>query len=135
MDDFVVYNNTFDKCLYNLDQVLQECRKTKLVLNWERCRFMVREGKVFGHKVFEKGVEIDSSGLEPLRQLPRPQDAKGLQNFLGHAGFYRCFIKDFASISTPMTHLLQKDIPFVFDNECITSFEQLKGALITTPII
>ncbi len=52
MDDFVVYNNTFNKCLYNLDQVLQECKKAKLVLNWERCRFMVKEGKVFGHKNF-----------------------------------------------------------------------------------
>jgi hypothetical protein len=50
---------------------------------------MVREGKVFGHKVSEKGIEIDNAGLEPLEQLPRPQDVKGLQNFLGHAGFYR----------------------------------------------
>jgi hypothetical protein len=52
---------------------------------------MVREGKIFGHKVSEKGIEIDKSGLEPVRELPRPRDVKGLQNFVGLAGFYRCF--------------------------------------------
>jgi hypothetical protein len=56
MDDFDVYNNTFDKCLNNLDQVLQECRKVNLVLNWERCRFMIREGKVFGQKFLRRGL-------------------------------------------------------------------------------
>jgi hypothetical protein len=78
MDDFIVYNNTFDKCLYNLNQVLQECKKAKLVLNWEQCHFMVREDKVFGHKISEKGIEIDESGIEPLRELPGPQDIKSL---------------------------------------------------------
>jgi hypothetical protein len=53
---------------------------------------MVKEGKVCGHKIFEKGIEIDKSGFEPLRELPRPCDTKGLQNFVGHAGFYRRFI-------------------------------------------
>jgi hypothetical protein len=95
MDDFVVYNNTFDKCLYNLDQVLQECRKAKLVLNWERCCFMIGEGKVFEHKISEKVIEIDKSGLEPLKELPKPRDVKGLQKFVGHDGFYRRFIKNF----------------------------------------
>jgi hypothetical protein len=61
---------------------------------------MVREGKVFGHKVSEKGSEINTSGLEPLEQLPKPQDLEGLQNFIVHVGFYRCF-KDFATIAAP----------------------------------
>jgi hypothetical protein len=53
---------------------------------------MVKEGKVFGHKISEKGIEIDKLGLEPLRESPRQRDVKGLQNFVGHVGFYRCFI-------------------------------------------
>jgi hypothetical protein len=53
---------------------------------------MVKEGKVFGHKISEKGIEIDKSGFEPLRELPRPRDVKGLKKFVGHVRFYRCFV-------------------------------------------
>ena len=135
MDDFVVYGTTFENCLYNLNKVLQRCKDTNLVLNWERCRFMVREGIVFGHKVSEKGIEIDDSRTEALQRLPRPQDIKGLRNFLGHAGFYKHFIKDFDKTSIPLTNLLEKDIPFSFDNECVAAFECLKKALVSAPII
>jgi hypothetical protein len=90
---------------------------------------------IIGHKISEKGIEIDNSEIIPLEQLPRPQDVKGLQNFLSHARFYKRFIKDFASIAAPLTNLLQKDVPFTFDNEYNTSFEQLKKALVTAPII
>jgi hypothetical protein len=72
---------------------------------------MVREGKVFGHKIYEKGIKIDESGIEPLRELPRPQDIKSLQTFVGHAGFYRCFIKNFANIVAPLTHLFKRMFP------------------------
>jgi hypothetical protein len=75
---------------------------------------MEKEGKVFRHEVCEKGIEIDRSGFEPLRELPRPRDIKGLQNFVGHAGFYRRFIKNFANLVSPLTHLLQKDVLFYF---------------------
>jgi hypothetical protein len=96
---------------------------------------MVREGVVFGHKVSEKGIEVDDSKVIALGKLPRPQDIKGVKNFLRHAGFYRRFIKDFAKIAAPLTNLLQKDIPFSFDNECVSAFERLKEALILAPII
>ena len=59
----------------------------------------------------------------------------GIRSFLGHAGFYRRFIKDFSKISRPLTNLLQKDIPFVFDDDCLEAFETLEKALITTPIV
>ena len=96
---------------------------------------MVREGIVFGHKVSEKGIEIDDSSVVALRRLPKPQDVKGLKNFLGHAGFYRRFIKYFAKIASPLTNLLQKDIPFSFDDDCISVFERIKEALVSAPII
>ena len=98
-NDFVVCGTTFDNCLYNLTKVLQRCRQSNLVLNWEQCRFMVREGIVFGHKVSKKGIEIDNSNINALENLPVPQDMNNLKMFLGHAGFYRRFIKDFAKIA------------------------------------
>ena len=106
-NDFVVYGTSFDNCLYNLTKVLQRCRQSNLVLNWEQCRFMVREGIVFGHKVSKKGIEVDKSNIDALENLPVPQDIKSFKMFLGHAGFYRRFIKDFAKIAIPLTNLFE----------------------------
>ncbi|KAK1676984.1 hypothetical protein QYE76_037832 [Lolium multiflorum] len=67
--------------------------------------------------------------------MPYPRDVKGIRSVLGHAGFYRRFIKDFSKISKPLTNLLQKDVPFVFDDDCKEAFETLKKALTTAPIV
>ena len=61
VDDFSVYGKTFDHCLKNLDKVLQRCQEKDLVLNWEKCHFMVREGIVLGHLVSERGIEVDKA--------------------------------------------------------------------------
>ncbi|KAK1667999.1 hypothetical protein QYE76_056158 [Lolium multiflorum] len=109
MDDFSVYGNSFDSCLRNLDKVLQRCEETNLVLNWEKCHFMVNEGIVLGHKISERGIEVDRAKVEAIEKMPYPRDVKGIRSVLGHAGFYRRFIKDFSKISKPLTNLLQKD--------------------------
>ncbi|KAK1678838.1 hypothetical protein QYE76_039686 [Lolium multiflorum] len=134
MDDFV-YGNSFDNCLRNLDKVLQRCEETNLVLNWEKCHFMVNEGIVLGHKISERGIEVDRAKVEAIEKMPYPRDVKGIRSVLGHAGFYRRFIKDFSKISKPLTNLLQKDVPFVFDDDCKEAFETLKKALTTAPIV
>ena len=135
MDDFSVYGSSFDDCLSNVDRVLQRCEDTSLVLNWEKCHFMVNEGIVLEHKIFERGIEVDKAKVDAIEKMPCPKDIKGIRSFLGHAGFYRRFIKDFSKISRPLTNLLQKDIPFVFDDDCVEAFETLMKALITTPIV
>jgi hypothetical protein len=135
MDDFSVYGKTFDDCLANLDRVLQRCEEKHLVLNWEKCHFMVREGIVLGHLVSESGIEADRAKIEVIEQLPLPMNVQGIRSFLGHAGFYRRFIKDFSFIARPLTRLLGKNVPFEFDDACLRSFEILKKALISAPII
>ncbi|KAK1605081.1 hypothetical protein QYE76_028754 [Lolium multiflorum] len=135
MDDFSVYGNSFDSCLRNLDKVLQRCEETNLVLNWEKCHFMVNEGIVLGHKISERGIEVDRAKVEAIEKMPYPRDVKGIRSVLGHAGFYRRFIKDFSKISKPLTNLLQKDVPFVFDDDCKEAFETLKKALTTAPVV
>ena len=67
--------------------------------------------------------------------MPYPRDVKGIHSILGHAGFYRSFIKDFSKISKPLTNLLQKDVPFCFDDDCKEAFEIIKKALITAPVV
>ena len=96
---------------------------------------MVHEGIVLGHLVSERGIEVDKAKIDVIERLPPPVNVKGIRNFLGHAGFYRRFIKDFSQIARPLTNLLAKDAPFEFMNECLPAFEILKKALISAPII
>ncbi|GJX18740.1 reverse transcriptase domain-containing protein [Tanacetum coccineum] len=133
MDDFSVFGNSFDTCLNNLDKMLQRCKDAHLVLNWEKCHFMVKEGIVLGHKVSSAGLEVDKAKINVISKLPPPTNIKGVRSFLGHAGFYRRFIKDFSKIARPITKLLEKDTPFEFDDECQKAFELLKEKLTCAP--
>ena len=135
MDEFSVYGKTFDDCLENLDKVLQRCEEKHLVLNWEKCHFMVRECIVLGHLVSKHGIEVDRAKIEVIEQLPAPRNVKGVRSFLGHAGFYHRFINDFSHIARPLTSLLARNAPFEFDDECLNAFQVLKKALISAPII
>nr|GFB13031.1 reverse transcriptase domain-containing protein [Tanacetum cinerariifolium] len=96
---------------------------------------MVKEGIVLGHKISKKGIEVDKAKIEVISKLPHPTTVKGIRSFLGHAGFYRRFIKDFSKISRPMTHLLEKNSPFIFSNEFIQAFRTLKDKLIEASIL
>nr|GEZ39211.1 reverse transcriptase domain-containing protein [Tanacetum cinerariifolium] len=96
---------------------------------------MVKEGIVLEHKISKKGIEVDKAKIEVISKLPHPTTVKGIRSFLGHAEFYRRFIKDFSKISRPMTHLLEKNSPFIFSNECIQAFRTLKDKLTEAPIL
>jgi len=135
MDEFSIYGATFSSCLKNLDTILKRCVETNLVLNWEKCPFMVREGIVLRHKISSKGIEVDRAKVEVIEKLPPPVNIKGIKSFLGHAGFYRRFIKDFSNIAKPLCNLLNKDTPFNFDENCLIAFKNLKEKLISAPII
>nr|GEV82434.1 hypothetical protein [Tanacetum cinerariifolium] len=135
MDDFSVFGNSFDHCLKNLEKMLKRCEETNIVLNWEKCHFMVKEGKVLGHKVSGSGIEVDKAKIEAISKLPYPTNVKAIQSFLGHAGLYRRFIKYFSQIARPMTQLLVKDAPFNFFEECIQGFDTLKRELTQAPIM
>ena len=87
MDDFSVYGSYFADYLSNLDRVLQRCEETNLVLNWEKCHFMVNEGIALGHKISERGIEVDKAKVDAIEKMPCPKDIKGIRSFLGHAGF------------------------------------------------
>ncbi|KAL5544690.1 hypothetical protein UlMin_008474 [Ulmus minor] len=106
MDDFSIFGESFQSCLVNLEKVLDWCEKTNLVLNWEKCHFMVQEGIVLGHKVSKKGIEVDKAKIE-----------------------------DFSKISKPLCQLLEHNRTFEFDEACLKAFETLRNALVSTPII
>jgi hypothetical protein len=99
------------------------------------CHFMVRIVIVLGHVISERRIEVDKAKVETVEQLPPPTDVKSSRSFLGHADFYRRFVKDFSKITKSLTQLLQKNVTFDFDEKCLAAFMTLKSALVSAPII
>ena len=135
MDDFSIFGPSFEGCLSNLERVLQRCEESNLVLNWEKCHFMVQEGIVLGHKISVRGIVVDKAKIDVIEKLPPPMNVKGIRSFLGHAGFYKRFIKDFSKVAKPLSNLLNKDVAFVFNEECMKAFNDLKTKLLFALVI
>ena len=112
MDDITVYGESLDECLIHLETVLHRCIEQNQVLNWEKCHFMVNRGIVLGHIISERGIEVDKTKVELISKLPSPTNVKTVRQFLGHAGFYRRFIRDFSKIAKPLYKLLEKYATF-----------------------
>ena len=96
---------------------------------------MVQEGIVLGHKIFERGIEVDKAKIDVIEKLPPLVNVKGVRSFLGHARFNRWFIKDFSKIAKPLSNLLNKDALFLFDEDCLKAFNILKTSLVSAPVI
>ena len=92
MDDFSVLEKSFKNFLENLRQTLIRSEETNLVLNWEKCNFMVKESIVLGHWISERGIEVHKAKIETIEKLPPPSSVKGIRSFLCHVEFYRRFI-------------------------------------------
>ena len=135
MDDITVYGGSFEECLINLENVLHRCIEKNLVLNWEKCHFMVNQGIVLGHIISNRRIEVDKAKIGLIFELPSPTNVKTVRQFLGHAGFYRRFIKDFSKIAKHLYKLLEKDAKFAWDEDCLRSFGKLKAYLTTAPIV
>ena len=125
----------FEECLINLETVLHMCNEKNLLLNLEKCHFMVNQGIVLGHIISIRGIEANKAKIEIISKLLSPTNLKTMRQFLGHAGFYRRFIKDFSKIEKPLYKLLEKDTKFAWDEDCQRSFKELKTYLTTTPIV
>ncbi|GKC56697.1 reverse transcriptase domain-containing protein, partial [Tanacetum coccineum] len=79
MDDFSVFGDSFSSCLSHLDKMLKWCEDTNLVLNWEKCHFMVKKGIVLGHKISKSGIEVDRAKVDVIAKLPHPTSVKGVR--------------------------------------------------------
>ena len=134
MDNIIIYESTFDECLANLESVLGRCIEKDLVLNWEKCHFMVHQGIVLGHIISKRGIEVDKAKVDLNVKLPSPTFVKGVRQFLGHAGFYRRFIKDLSKLAKPLCELFVKDAKFEWDDRRQQSFEELKQFFMPAPM-
>ena len=91
---------------------------------------MVTEGIVLGHRISTAGLEVDQAKVSIIKTLLPPTTVKGIRSILGHAGFYKRFIRDFSKITRPLCRILEKDAKFNFDESCTYSFEDIKSRLV-----
>lgn len=135
LDDIIVYSNTFEEHIQNLEEVFQKLQMAKLKLNPKKCVFLQREVKYLGHVITGDGIKTDAEKTSTVRNWPVPRDKKELRSFLGLCTYYRRFVRHFADLAKPLHRLTEKDIPFVWTTDCETAFEKLKITLCSTPVL
>jgi RNase H-like domain found in reverse transcriptase/Reverse transcriptase (RNA-dependent DNA polymerase)/Integrase zinc binding domain/Integrase core domain len=135
MDDIIVYSPTIQEHIARLTDVFKRLRKANLKIQPDKCEFLRKEVAYLGHLVTKDGVKPNPDKIKCIENFPEPKNQKQIKSFLGLSGYYRRFIPNFAKISKPLTKLLQKDVQFNFDSECRKSFNELKQAIITSPIL
>ena len=132
MDDVFVHSKQRSEHISHLIKVFCQCRLYRICLNPEKCKFMVRQGKVLGHIMSRHGISTDLDKIQVILDLKIPKSPRDVQMFMGHCGYYRHFIYMYAKIARPLYKLLVK---FEWTQDCGVSFEKLKKALVSTPIL
>lgn len=135
MDDFTPYGANFQEALSNLGKVLTKCIEMNLSLSPEKCEFLMTEGTVLGHTISCQGLQVDPNKIALIKKVPPPQKLRDVRSFLGLAGYYRRFIKDFSKLASPLFGLLAKDVEFKWTDDCQRALNELKDKLVSAPIL
>ena len=122
IDDFTTFGVTFEEAMMNLEKVLERCQEHNLALNSEKCFMPMQEGVVLGHFISSAGIQVDLAKIEVIQTLPIPTKSKDVRSFLGHSGYYRCFIKYFSKITSPLYKSVTKEAKFSWTSECDEAF-------------
>lgn len=135
LDDIIIIATSIQEHEERLREVFDRLRQYNLKLQPAKCEFMRREVNYLGHIISEDGIRPDSKKTACLTRFPVPRNPKEVKSFLGLAGYYRKFVKDFSRISKPLTSLLKKEARFEWSDMCQNSFEELKEILTTEPLL
>ncbi|MCO5550174.1 hypothetical protein L7F22_003656 [Adiantum nelumboides] len=136
LDDILIYSSTEENHLEHLAKVFDLLREHNLYAKESKCDFFKIEIQYLGHVISSHGVHMDMSKVNDIVHWPHPTNLKELQIFLGLAGFYRKFVRDYAKISVPMTNQLKaQGKTFTWGEAQQRSFEKLKVALASAPIL
>ncbi|CAC5371569.1 unnamed protein product [Mytilus coruscus] len=135
IDDILIFSKTFEEHLQHLDEVFTRLRKANFTLKPQKCHFAVKKVNYLGHIISKDGVKVDDSKINIVKNYPRPKNQHEVRQFLGLCNYYRRFVKDYAKITVPLNNLLQKDKEYVWTDKCQISFENLKQALTTAPVL
>ncbi|WVZ52113.1 hypothetical protein U9M48_003203 [Paspalum notatum var. saurae] len=135
IDDILVYSKNEKEHEEHLRIVLSRLREHKLYAKFSKCAFWLKEVAFLGHILSAKGVAVDPSKVEDVLNWKQPQTVTEIRSFLGLAGYYRRFIKDFSKIAKPMTALTQKNAKFAWSPKCEEAFGTLKKLLTSAPVL
>ena len=135
IDDILIYSKTEEEHAEHLRIVLETLRREKLYAKLSKCEFWMKSISYLGHVVSEEGISVDPNKVQAVKEWKAPRNVKEIKSFVGLAGYYRRFVKDFSKIAAPMTKLTRKGEKFVWTKECQEAFEELKNRLITAPIL
>ncbi|XP_071933809.1 uncharacterized protein [Coffea arabica] len=135
IDDILIYSKTREEHVKHLELVLQILREHKLYAKFSKCEFWLEEISFLGHKVSEEGIAVDPAKVEAVMLWKQPETPTEVRSFLGLAGYYRRFIKDFSKIVGPMTELTKKGNKFIWTPKCESSFRELKKRLTSAPFL
>lgn len=135
MDDIVCYGTDLHSQLENLRLVFERLRQHKLLLQPEKCSFLKTSTNFLGHVITRDGVKPDPSKVEAVKRFPRPKDCKELKSFLGLAGYYRRFVKDFAQIARPLNDLQKEGVDYFWGEAQEEAFEKIRDILTSEPVL
>jgi hypothetical protein len=135
IDDILVYSQTAEEHEEHQRIVLGKLRQHQLYAKFSKCESWMEEVTFLGHVLSAKGVVVDLSKIEAVSKWQSPKSVIEIRSFLGLAGYYRRFIKNFSKIAKPMTELLKSNTLYVWTDKCEASFQELKTRLTTTPVI
>ncbi|KAK1664996.1 hypothetical protein QYE76_053155 [Lolium multiflorum] len=134
-DDILIYSKSLEEHLDHLRVVFNALRDARLYGNLEKCTFCTNRVAFLGYVVTAQGIEVDPAKIEAIESWPQPKTVTQVRSFLGLAGFYRRFVKDFGSIAAPLNELTKKDVPFVWGDAQQEAFMILKDKLTHAPLL
>lgn len=135
LDDIVIYASSLREHEMKFNKLAERLRAANLRLQPDKCEFLRKEVAYLGHVISQEGVKPDPKKVEAVLHFPRPKNSKNIKQFLGLAGYYRRFLNDFSKIAKPLTTLLKKDEPFVWQEEQEKAFITLRDNLCTEPLL
>jgi len=135
LDDVLVYSRTPEEHVEHLRKVLQVLRDNKLYAKPSKCHFNKRELRYLGHVVGAEGIKVDPAKIEAVKNYPEPTTPGEVRSFLGLATYFRRFIQGFGVLARPLHELTRQKMPWRWDEQCQASFDGLKEALVTAPVL
>jgi len=134
-DDILVYNTNLDEHIEHLRCVLNLLRCEKLYANFKKCTFCMEKVVFLDYVVSTKGIEVDEEKVKAIKEWPTPKGITKVRSFHGLASFYRCFVKDFSTIATPLTEIIKKNVEFHRGSDQANAFATIKERLCSTLVL
>ncbi|XP_075479311.1 uncharacterized protein LOC142520194 [Primulina tabacum] len=134
-DDILIFSRNHAEHAQHLQLILKTLKEHQLYAKFKKCEFWLEKVSFLGHFISKKGQEVDPAKIEAISRWKQPINITEIRSFLGLAGYYRRFIKDFAKIAVPLTQLTRKDNFFLWNDECEKFFCKLKEMLTSAPVL